>query len=54
MPQRKVGVGALTGAITSLIVWVVGLGGLTIPPEQAAGLTTILTFLASYLVPAEK
>ena len=50
MPQRKVGVGVLTGAITSLVVWLAGTAGFTIPAEAAASLTTVLTFIASYWV----
>lgn len=53
MPKRKVGIGALVGSLTSLIVWVAGLNGLIVPPEAAASLTTVLTFIASYMTPEQ-
>ena len=51
MPKRKVSVGALTGSLVALLVWVAGLNGLAVPPEAAASLTTVLTFGVSYMVP---
>jgi len=51
MPNRKVGAGALAGAISVLLVWLVKhFSGTDIPAEQASGLTTIITFITSYFV----
>jgi Mg/Co/Ni transporter MgtE len=54
-PSRKVGSGALTGAVSIILVWVLNsfvfTGGTKITGEIASALTTILTFLVSYFVP---
>lgn len=51
MPNRKVGAGALAGAMAVLLIWIAdAFGGVKIPAEQGAGLTTILTFITSYYV----
>lgn len=51
MPNRKVGAGALSGAVAVLLIWIAdAFGGVKIPAEQGAGLTTILTFMVSYFV----
>ena len=51
-PARKVWVGGLAGAVAAIIVWVVrAVGGPDIPGEISAAITTVLTFLVSYLVP---
>lgn len=52
MPSRKVGSGALAGAVAGLIVWSLDVFvGVKIPAEQAVALSTILTFIVSYLMP---
>jgi putative flippase GtrA len=50
-PTRKVAVGGVTGAVTGIIVWAVGLAGIEIPAEVAVYISTILSFAASYFVP---
>lgn len=50
-PQRKVLAGGLTGAITSLVVWILQANGIEVPAEQAVSILTIITFVVSYLVP---
>jgi hypothetical protein len=50
-PVRKVGSGAISGAVTTVIVWLIGATGVPVPPEVAAALTTIMTFVVAYLVP---
>jgi hypothetical protein len=51
-PARKVWVGGLAGATTAILVYVVhAVGGPEIPGEISAAITTVLTFVASYLVP---
>ena len=51
-PTRKVNVGVLAGAIVSVLAWGAGQLGHPIPGEVGAGLTTIITFVTSWLVPA--
>ena len=52
MPTTKVTVGALAGAIVTVIVWIVGLvSAVEIPAEASAGLVAIVSFALSYLVP---
>jgi len=51
-PARKVWVGGLAGATTAIVVWLIHtVGGPTVPGEISAAITTVLTFVASYLVP---
>lgn len=51
-PTKKVTAGGLAGALSVLIVWALGeFGGLTIPPEIASAITTVLAFATSYFVP---
>lgn len=49
--DRKVGAGALAGAVTTIVVWGVGLGGVDVPPEVAAAATTVFGFAIGWLVP---
>ena len=54
-PTRKVQVGALVGALISIAVWLYNNGRSDakdkIPAELATSITTVLTFVVSYLVP---
>ena len=50
-PTRKVGAGALAGAVTVIGVFIAESLGADIPAEVASSITTILAFAASYLVP---
>lgn len=53
MPDTKVTVGALAGAVVSIIVWVVGLTtSVEVPAEAAAALVTVVSFALAYLVPS--
>lgn len=49
-PNRKVGAGALAGAVMVVGVFTAEQLGTEIPPEVASAMTTILTFGVSYLV----
>ena len=51
-PTRKVSVGALSGALTVLAVYLVGLAGLVITPEVAAAVTVVISTLLAYVVPS--
>jgi hypothetical protein len=53
-PTRKVGTGAAAGAFVTLAIWLAGMFGVDLPPEGAAGITTVLTFALSWLVPERK
>ena len=50
-PTRKVGAGAVAGAISILLVWGLQQAGVSLPAEIASSLTTILTFVTSWFVP---
>jgi hypothetical protein len=51
-PARKVWVAALAGAVTAIVVWVVRVAhGPEIPGEISAAITTVLSFVTSYLIP---
>jgi hypothetical protein len=49
----KVGAGAVAGALSVILVWVITLvvGKDAVPPEIAAAFTTVLTFAVSWFVP---
>lgn len=49
-PSRKVGAGALAGATTIILVFILGSAGVDLPAEVASAVTTILTFATSYFV----
>jgi len=51
-PNRKVVVGGLAGAVTSILMWVTpSVIDVEIPPEIAASITTVIFAVVSYLVP---
>jgi hypothetical protein len=55
LPSRKVGAGALAGALSVLVVWIINTFVLTGPTkitgEVASAITTILTFIVGYIIP---
>lgn len=52
-PDRKVGVGAMAGALSILIVWGMTDGlGWEVPATIASAITVVVTFITSYFVPA--
>jgi hypothetical protein len=56
VPTTKVISGGVAGAISAIIVWVLNAfkllpGDMQIPGEIASALTTIITFIVSYLTP---
>lgn len=51
-PNTKVTAGALAGALTVILMWIVTAAtSLEIPPAVASAATTVLTFIVSYFVP---
>lgn len=48
-PQPKVVAGGIAGAVSIVIVWALGAGGVDVPPEVASAFTTIIAFFASYI-----
>ena len=54
IPSRKVGVGTLAGAVTIVFVWALNtyaIAGHPIPAEIGSAITTVFTFVLSYLAP---
>jgi len=49
-PTTKVAAGGVAGALTVLVVWILGLLHVTVPPEVASALTVIISFISSYLI----
>lgn len=47
MPTRKVNVGALAGALSLIVVWLIG----DVPGEVAVAFSTVASFALSYVVP---
>lgn len=63
MPNTKVAAGALAGALSVILVWLIptvigadaeGKPKVEIPAEIASAITTVLTFLVSYFVPEKE
>jgi hypothetical protein len=50
-PIQKVTVGILAGAIVTVLIWALRFVHVTVTPEVAAALTTIVSFIISYLTP---
>lgn len=51
-PDNKVVAGALAGALTVVIAWVLqAIWKISLPPEVAAAASTILTFAVQWTVP---
>lgn len=48
-PTPKVAVAGVSGAVTLIVVWVVGMFGVDVPAEVAAAATVIVSFLGGYL-----
>jgi len=49
-PTTKVAAGGVAGALTVLVVWILGLFHVEVPPEAASALTVVISFVTSYLV----
>lgn len=49
-PTTKVSAGGVAGALTVLVVWILGLLHVAVPPEVASALTVIISFVTSYFV----
>ncbi len=50
-PTRKVGAGGLAAGLSIILVWILGLAGVTVPAEVASSITTVLGFAVAWLVP---
>lgn len=50
-PVRKVGAGALGGALATIALWLLGLTGVEVPAAVAAAITLLVTAGVAYLVP---
>lgn len=51
-PARKVWVGGLVGATTTIVIYLVeSIGKTTIPGSVAVAISTLLTAIISYLIP---
>lgn len=49
--NNKVAAGGVAGAVTIILVWVLNSAiGVDVPPEVASAFTTILTFVAGFVV----
>lgn len=53
MLNPKVAAGGVAGAATVILVWGLGLLDVDVPAEVASALTTVISFGAGYLKPAE-
>lgn len=48
-PRPKVAAAGIAGALTTLVLWVLALYGLSVPPEVAAAIAAVLSFAAGWL-----
>lgn len=53
MIHPKIQNGALAGAVTVLLLYVLGLYHVTIPDAVASAFTTVVTFATGYITPSE-
>ena len=49
-PNRKVGSGALAGALSVILVYLISLAGVEVPGAVGAAIATVLGFVTSYFV----
>lgn len=49
--DRSLNFGALGGAVSIVIVWIISLSGIAVPPEVSSAFTVISTVLVTALVP---
>ena len=50
-PARKVWVALLPAAVTTIVVWALSLGKIIVPGAVAVAISSVLSFIVSYLVP---
>lgn len=53
-PTPKVQAAGAAGAVTVILVWIVGLLGVDIPPEVASAFTTLIAAAAGWLTPQNR
>lgn len=53
-PIRKVGAGALSGALATVALWLISLTNVEVPATVAAAITLVITAGVAYLVPSEE
>ncbi len=51
VPSRKVGSGALGGAVATIALWLIGLTNVDVPQGVAAAITAVVVSGIAYLVP---
>lgn len=51
-PDRKVGAGALAGALAIILIWIISLFGVEVPGAVGAAIATVFGFLTAYIVPS--
>jgi hypothetical protein len=51
-PVRKVNAAGLSGAVATLVLWVVEATAATVPAPVAAAITTVVAAATGYLVPS--
>jgi len=49
-PTTKVAAGGAAGALTVLVVWILGLYHVSVPPEVASAITVLISFITSCFV----
>ncbi len=47
----KVATGALAGAVSVIVVWIISKFGMDVPPEIASAFTTVISAGSSYFAP---
>jgi hypothetical protein len=51
-PIRKVASAAIGGAVATILIWLLSLGGIEVMGDVAAAIVLVVTFIIGYLVPA--
>ncbi len=51
MLTPKVATGALGGALSIIVIWIIGQFGIVVPPEVSSAFTIVISTAASYFAP---
>ncbi len=54
VPSTKIAAGGAAGALSTIIVWILGEFEVDVPAEIAAAITVLVMSLTSYFVPERK
>ncbi len=51
LPNKKVAATGISGGVSVIVIWIIGLFGIIVPPEIAAAFTVVVGGLVGYWTP---